>query len=132
VFWGPSAVGFEKGIGDDDQSAHGGQGAPSWFSSTDEAEIFSPQVRIEASGEEDSHRERLTQAGATTSNEGAPCPELTPDRRARDKAYGLTHFERGVQAFQSVGEGDDLGCAGSAGAVIAEARVSFHNLFERR
>ena len=73
-------------------------------------------------------------AGAITSNKGAPCPafELTPDRRERDKACGLTHFERGVRAFQSVGGHDDLGYAGNASAAIAEDRVGFHNLFERR
>jgi hypothetical protein len=102
-----ATVGFEKGTGEDDSSLRmGGQGELSWFSSTDGPEIFCPQVRIEASGDEDSHRERLTQAGATTSNEGAPCPafELTPDRRERDKVCGLTRFERGVRAFQSEGK----------------------------
>jgi hypothetical protein len=74
-------VGFEKGVGEDDELAHaGGQGELGWFSGVEELEVFCLQVRIEASGDEGWQIERLSQAGATTSNEGAPCQR--PDWRA--------------------------------------------------
>ena len=132
MFWLPSAIGFEKGVGEHDEFAHDrGQGDFSGFSGVDELEVFGFQVGIEASGDERWHGERLTQAGAPASNEGAPSPAagLACDWRKPDEACGLTRFERAEFGhFDQQGKGGDVGYArnaGQDGEAIGEARVGF-------
>ena len=67
-----------------------------WFSCFDEVGVFCFQIRIETSGDERWHIERLAQVGATASNEGAssPASRLARDRREPDEACSLACFER--------------------------------------
>ena len=103
-----------------------------WFSCFDEVGVFCFQIRIETSGDERWHVERLAQVGATASNEGAPCPasELARDRREPDEACSLACFER-AEFGHLQGEGGNVGYADNAGQdgeAIGEARVGFDNL----
>jgi len=54
-----------KGVGEDDASSHDRvQGDLSWFSGFRQLGVFCFQIRIETSGDERWHVERLSQVGA--------------------------------------------------------------------
>jgi hypothetical protein len=78
--------------------------------------------------------ERLAQAGAPASNEGAPSPAagLACDWRKPNEACGLTRFERAeFRHFDQRGEGGDGGDAwnaGQDGETIGGASVGFDDL----
>ena len=119
MFWGPTSIGLQESVCEDDQLSHDGcEGELGSLSCVGELVVLGLHVRIEAGRDEGWHVDGLADSGSASSDEAVsgPAAGLPGDWREAGETCRLAYIEGAeLGHFDEQGEGGDGRHARNAG-----------------